>query len=67
MSNYIHHRDYKTCEHCSSHLDHGERCDCQDTKCKCCGKNSATQLMENANTNLRRSVQDHPRKTTLIT
>lgn len=38
MINYTHHRDYKTCEHCGSHLDHGERCDCQDTKCKCCGK-----------------------------
>lgn len=35
--NYTHHRDYKICEHCGSTLDHGERCDCQDTKCEICG------------------------------
>lgn len=23
---------YKTCPHCGAHLDHGERCDCQDEK-----------------------------------
>ena len=37
MGNYTHHRDYKICEHCGSTLDHGERCDCQDTKCEICG------------------------------
>ena len=30
MISYIHHRDYKTCPHCKSNLDFGERCDCQD-------------------------------------
>jgi len=23
---------YRTCQHCGSNLDHGERCDCQEPK-----------------------------------
>ena len=23
---------YQVCEHCGAHLDHGEKCDCQDER-----------------------------------
>ena len=37
MTNYTHHKDYKTCNSCGANLDHGETCECEDhgETCEC--------------------------------